>query len=136
MPLSLFLLGPKEYGLLETGATGLAIKMVFMQFIAVNIQLWFNTKYLKIPFLKFLFHQFIVVSIFVAFATGCSQIVASLFLKVHFIAQFLISGILYTAVILCFVWLFPWLGALKKNEISALYVIIINKLLANFRQET
>jgi hypothetical protein len=131
LPLTFFLLGPKEYGALQAGAIGLATKTLFMTFLGVNIQLWSNTKVLKLSFLEFLFHQIIVVSTFIVIAVGCSQAVASLLSTVHFTVQFFISGILYTVIVLCLVWIYPWLCALKKSEISELAVQMINK----FRQE-
>jgi hypothetical protein len=134
LPLTFFLLGPKEYGALQAGAIGLAVKTLLMTSLSVNIQLWFNTKYLKVSFLQFLFHQLIVVSIFILIAMGCSQTVSLLFSKAHFAVQFFISGTLYTIIVLCLVWTFPWLGALEKSEISGLALQIINKLPIKLRR--
>jgi len=135
LPLTFFLLGPKEYGALQAGAIGLAGKTLLMTSLSVNIQLWFNTRYLKVSFLQFLFHQLMVVATFIVVAAGCSQAVASLLSTAHFAVQFFIAGISYTAIVLCLVWIFPWLGALKKNEISELAVQVINKLPFKFHQK-
>lgn len=125
--MTFFLLGPKDYGAFETGATGLAVKMVFMQFLSVNIQLWFNAKFLKLPFKNFLFHQFFVLLIFVSIAFGCSLSISLLLIKAHFLIQFLISGIVYAAVIFIVVWRFPWIAALKRVEISDMLRQLRNK---------
>jgi hypothetical protein len=133
LPLTFFLLGPKEFGALEAGATGLAVKMVFMQFLSINIQLWFNSKYLSLSFWKFLFHQMLVIFIFVSIAWGCSHLVSLLPFASHFVTQFLISGIIYSLMILGFIWAFPWIAALKKGEMSGLLIQLINKLRYEFR---
>ncbi len=41
----------------ELGAVGLAWKMILIQFIGVNIQLYFNTKLLNLDMKHFLWHQ-------------------------------------------------------------------------------
>jgi len=135
LPLAFFLLGPKEYGALQAGAIGLAAKTLLMTSLSVNIQLWFNTRYLKVSFLQFLFHQLVVVATFIAVAAGCSQAVVSFLSTAHFAVQFFIAGTLYTVIVLCLVWIFPWLGSLKKNEISELTFQVINKLLVKFHHE-
>jgi O-antigen/teichoic acid export membrane protein len=48
-----FLLGPHKYGGLNLGANGLSLKMMLLQMISVNVQLWFNAKYLKYSFKAF-----------------------------------------------------------------------------------
>ncbi len=134
LPLTIFLLGPEKYGALQSGAIGLAAKTMVMTSLSVNIQLWFNTKYLKVSFSRFLIHQFIVVSIFIVVAAGCSQAVALLFSTDHFAGHFFVAGILYTIIVSCLVWCFPWMGALKKSQISELAVQMINKMPIKFHQ--
>jgi len=51
---------------LKLGAIGLALKMVIVQFIGVNIQLYFNTKFLNLDFKYFLKHQLISILFFTA----------------------------------------------------------------------
>jgi hypothetical protein len=122
LPLTFFLLGPREYGALAAGSTGLAVKMVFTQFLSVNIQLWVNAKYLKQSPRAFLVHQAGVLLMFSVAAWGCSHLVSSLLPASNFMVQFLLSGILYSVAILGLVLVFPWTGALQKSEISQLLV--------------
>lgn len=128
LPLTFFLLGPKEYGALEAGATGLSVKMVFMGLLSTNILLWYNSKYLELSFRNFLIHQVFVISVFVLVAWGCSHMVSLLFVTSHFLTQFLISGIIYTLIIMSLVWFFPRIVASKQSEISALLIQVKNKL--------
>lgn len=128
MPLSLFLIGPKAYGGLETGATGLAIKTFVMTFLSVNIQLWFNAKFLRLSFWEFIRHQAIIVLLFIVVAAGGSYFVALALPGIHFILQFLAAGIFYSIFVLGLVWLFPWIIALKRSELLELLLKVRNRL--------
>jgi O-antigen/teichoic acid export membrane protein len=120
LPLTFFLLGPKKYGALQAGATGLAIKMVLIQFISVNIQLWYNARIMNLSFKKFFNHQVIVVIAFLSVALACSYSAHAIVNSAHFLIQFIVSGFLYTLVIIGLGILFPNLFAVEKNEIALL----------------
>lgn len=69
LPVTYLLVAPNHYWLpgFGFGATGLAIKMVLMQIVGTNVQLYFNAKMLEIPFSKWAVFQIKAVgSIFVA----------------------------------------------------------------------
>ena len=53
LPVTYFLIAPGDKWGINAGATGLAIKMVLLQFIAINVQLYFNSKYLKFSFKRY-----------------------------------------------------------------------------------
>jgi O-antigen/teichoic acid export membrane protein len=118
LPLTLVLLGPKEYGAMQAGATGLAIKMVLIQLIGVNVQLWYNTKMMHLPFKKFFNHQWIVITAFLSIAIVCSYSIRALLAEMHFVAQFLATGFIYTLVIVGLAIIFPSLFAVRKDEIA------------------
>lgn len=118
LPLTFILLGPKEYGAMQAGATGLAIKMVLIQFISVNVQLWYNTKMMDLSFKKFFNHQWIVIMAFFSIAIACSYSIRTLLTEMHFVIQFLVTGILYTLCIVGLTIIFPSLFAVRKNEIA------------------
>jgi O-antigen/teichoic acid export membrane protein len=117
LPLTFILLGPREYGALQTGATGLAAKMVMIQFLSVNIQLWYNAKMMKLPFRSFFIHQILVISAFVALALISSYAARSVLQGTHFFVQFLGSGFLYTLCILGLVLFYPAICGMKKAEV-------------------
>jgi len=87
------------------GALGLALKTISVQFIAVNVQLYFNTKYLGLSFLKFFWHQVYVLVTFLFFAF-ISKILLSLLIKSEIIS-FALSSIIYVLFVLIFLYLIP-----------------------------
>ena len=128
LPVTFFLLGPKTYGGLQSGATGLAIKMVLIQFLAVNAQLWFNLKLLKLSFWKFFGHQIVVLALLLSVALICSSIVEKAIPNFSFLIQFLISGFLYTLLSLALMLVYPRFFALRKEEIATLWHSIKEKV--------
>jgi O-antigen/teichoic acid export membrane protein len=64
-PLSYLLLASHDFLIpgLELGSTGLAIKMVLIQFLGTNVQLYFNTKFLGASYRQWLLLQFKVIGI-------------------------------------------------------------------------
>ena len=126
IPLVFFFIAPKSLYGLNMGASGLAIKMVLVQFFAVNVQLWYNCKNLNISFNRLLWHQFYSVAIlsinaFVSFYL-CDLIFKS------FLISFLISGIVYTLLSFLTIYLFPNIISMKKEEIRLQVKRIITKL--------
>jgi len=118
LPLTLFILGPKNYGALQAGAVGLAGKMVMLQFASVNIQLWFNARLMNLSFKYLLGHQLIVVAAFTTIALACSYTSRTLLSQAHFSVQFLASGLFYTLFIAGLGIAFPRLFALRREEIT------------------
>jgi len=118
LPLTFFLLGPKEYGALQAGATGLAAKMVFIQFVSVNIQLWYNTRFMNLSFKYLLGHQLIVIASFSLAALVCSFAVRTLLGHMHYGVQFFVSGLLYTIFVAGLGITFPSLFAVRREEIT------------------
>ena len=121
LPLTFFLLGPKTLGGLQAGATGLAIKMVLIQIVAVNVQLWYNSRLLKLSFARFCGHQIIVPLCFLTIAIIGSYSVAKGLPTAHFIIQFIVSGFIYTISILLLLLAFPRLMALTKADLAELW---------------
>ena len=106
--------------LLDLGAVGLAYKMVIGQLIGVNIQLYFNSKFLGIDMKYFLFHQLYSIVFFATLAWISSNIIN--FNSSY--VEFLISGLLYTLFVIIFTYVFPQVFATSRNE--------IRDVLANF----
>jgi len=95
--------------LFNMGAEGLAWKMVLIQFLSVNVQLFYNAKYLKDEIINYLCHQFfcVILLVLVAYIT-CFSLFDSLIL------DFIISGVLYTSIIVIIFLSFPHLLLGKK----------------------
>ncbi|MBM3244540.1 MAG: hypothetical protein FJZ15_01935 [Candidatus Omnitrophica bacterium] len=119
IPMTFILLGPKDFGALQAGATGLAIKMVFLQILSVNIQLWNNSKFLNLKFASFLRHQIVVITVFILAALLGSLLMSTLFPAMNFILRFLLSGMFYSAVSFLLIIFKPDFFNLDKKEIVA-----------------
>lgn len=131
-PIAYFLLAPHNFLIpgLALGATGLALKMVLIQFISTNAQLYCNTKFLGISFLKWMVLQFKVIGIIYAisfashFMSGQLSDSILLTLNTYGVEQSLfnsvfhlaLSGIFYAVLIagLLF-WVPAWVGIDKRD---------------------
>lgn len=136
-PVTYFLLAPHDFLIsgLALGATGLAIKMVLIQILGTNAQLYFNTKFLGISFSKWVVLQFKVVGVVYAislvsyFMSGQISdsfllslntfgIVQSLFNSVFHLA---LSGIFYVAMIAGLLFLMPNFVGIDKHDLANLF---------------
>lgn len=102
----------------ELGALGLAWKMVIIQIIGVNIQLYFNGRFLKIPIASFLWHQLYSVGFFLILAFVCTLL--SVF-TVKPLVNLLLFGTFYTLLVIIGTLMFPQIFATSREEIKALF---------------
>ncbi len=128
LPVVYFLLAPGRMFGLDFGAMGLAIKMVFINIIVVNIWLYFNTRFLKISFWKFLLHQLgsiaIMLSVAVLSKLGVDIIPG---LKDNVILSFLVSAVFYTIIIALISNYFPILFGMDKESLGRVKVKLISQ---------
>jgi O-antigen/teichoic acid export membrane protein len=119
IPVTYFLIAPQEFGGLNGGAIGLAIKTIFLQMIGVNVLLYHNAKTLKFSFRKYLFTQIVVIGSLFAVAYFSSHAVHFLFgyLK-NVLLKFLLSGLVYTFLIVVIVYFFPSIFDLRRDDID------------------
>jgi len=106
--LSIFLLY-----IFQFGAVGFAIMMVVSQFLNTNLQLYYNSRYLNISFLKLLLHQIYSVAVFLSLSFSAST-------TVNFsnpIFSFLISGVIYLILSGVAIYIYPGILSLKREEI-------------------
>lgn len=116
---SFFLLAPKSFHGFNLGSTGLAAKVLFMQFLHVNVQLYYNSKFLKMNFYKYFFHQIIIVVIFLSIALSV-KILFDSFIDFNILVRIFLSGILYVIITFFGVILLPRLFGLLKKDILIL----------------
>ncbi len=110
--------------LFNLGAIGLASKMIIIQFIGVNIQLYFNSKFLGFNIKYFLWHQIYAILFFIIIA-----FISSNFISINSpIINFLVSGLIYTILVIIFTSIFPQIFAVTQDEINKSYIKIYNKL--------
>lgn len=118
LPVTYFLIAPKEQWGIGIGAAGLAIKTVVLQFIAVNVQLYFNAKFLKLSFWKYFGHQ--IFSVFCLLTIALFAIYFTdyiLDLYEYIIINFLLSGFLYALMVIILIYFIPIVFGLKKQDI-------------------
>ena len=101
----------------EFGAVGLALTMLIVQFIGVNIQLYFNAKLLKLNIRYFIFHQIYSILFFVFIALFVSKIINI----ENSIFEFLFSGCLYIILVIIFSYIFPQVFATNRDEIREFF---------------
>ncbi|MCX8130821.1 MAG: oligosaccharide flippase family protein [Clostridia bacterium] len=134
LPITYILIAPKSIMGLDTGAVGLAAKMVLMQFLGVNVQLYFNAKLLKLKFWKYVLHQLISVSFFIGIGL-VSAIIGDILLglKENTFASFIVEGVIYTVIVLVLVYLIPEIVGLSKKDVKSFSNILITKYISRLK---
>ena len=120
-------LAPRVEGGLEAGSMGLAIKMVLLQFVAVNVQLWFNLKNFGLKFRSYFLHQIGVLTGFLLLALIVSNVVEGIgFAR---IIGFIVAGMAYTVLVGFFVIGWPSIAGVTKLERDQFGGKLVSKLL-------
>ena len=123
------LVGPKEYGALNLGAIGLAIKLVTLEFIGSNIILYFNCRMLDLDFWKQLFHQVFVVGVLTAAAflckAGALYVVGSA--TSNWLPVMVVGGLVYVAASLLMFYFTPSLVGIDRREALAFLKAAMSK---------
>jgi O-antigen/teichoic acid export membrane protein len=119
LPLTYFLIAPRNHFGLDAGATGLAIKMVLISVIGVNVQLYFNSRLLGLRFWRYVGHQVFSLICLLALAF---LIVRGMDITFPFqnnvLLSFCLSGVIYTLVVLGLVYLKPVIFGLKRQDLN------------------
>ena len=124
--LTVFLIGPANYGALELGSVGLAIKTVLLQLLVVFVQLWFNCRLIETSFARHLLLQFAVI-IGLACSAGLARWI-SVTLFSTLIPQLLCSGGCYLLLSLALVVVKPRYFGFDNQELSNLRVKVLRIL--------
>jgi O-antigen/teichoic acid export membrane protein len=117
VPISYSLLAPSAQMGFDAGAIGLALKFVLAQFIAVNIQLFYNTRFLKLRFIDYFSHQIICIGSLLIMAL-LSRSVAGMFSfsQYNIVIEFLLSGFFYTVLVIGAVYFYPKIFGLRRGD--------------------
>lgn len=124
LPVAYFLIASRDRMGLNAGATGLAIKMVLIQFIAVNVQLYYNARLLGLRFWRYLAHQGVSVGCLFGVAFIVTQGVDNVLPFGKVIPRFLLAGVLYTILVMVLFYFQPILFGLKKEDLQLLRNLI------------
>ena len=111
-----FFVAPVNYGGLNLGAVGVAFSAIIVQFIGVNIQLFFNTRLLNFSFLKFFCHQLLVFLICGLFAFISDWLIRQLFAQD--LLQLISSTVIYFIFIFVLFLKFPRIISMNQNELK------------------
>ena len=119
LPATYFLIAPRDMMGLNAGSAGLAIKMVLFTFVAVNVQLYFNSRFLKLSFWKYFAHQIICVGFLLLMAFLSLKVVDFLQISSNIVINFLMNGIIYSIAVAGFIYFVPSLFGLTRKDISS-----------------
>jgi O-antigen/teichoic acid export membrane protein len=132
IPMVYFLVASTENFGLNLGAAGLAIKMVVIQIIFVNVQLFYNSQLLNLNFWKYLGHQIICVTCLIVISTLVMWFVSNgLNLENHIFISFLLSGMLYTGLVGILVYFQPIVFGITSQDLAYVKNLIIQKVKIN-----
>ena len=115
IPFSYLLMAPYNWFGLELGSVGLAIKMVLLAFVGINIQLWYNTKLLKLSFREYLSHH--IYSVIIFLSLGTISVYLTDFLIKCFVLNLIISAIFYALMSIIIIFAKPSLFFTSRNEL-------------------
>ena len=118
LPFTYFMLAPESYWGLNLGATGLALKLVIIQVIGVNVQIWYNTRYLSIQMKNLVIHQIIIFVLFMLFALTIKIITGKLL--GFTIISLIVSGLIYILSVFMLLLIFPKLICMTRSELKNL----------------
>lgn len=131
LPLSYFLLAPQDKMGLDAGALGMAIKMVGIQFIAVNIQLYFNARLLGLRYWRYFGHQVVSMGALLTLAL-LARLVTGHVLKIFdsnsIIISFVSSGMVYSALAAGLLIVFPIVFGLNRNDLNSLKQTVLKRI--------
>lgn len=115
-------LAPSAYGGFGLGATGLALKTVLVQCLSVNLYLWLASRIAPIGFGRLLWHQLWSVGVLLALAWACRTLTLTLGGGEHSLWRFVMSGCVYSVLVLCALWAFPALAGCTRQDMREWYI--------------
>jgi O-antigen/teichoic acid export membrane protein len=129
LPVVFYLIAPTSFYGLNLGATGLAIKFVLIQVIAVNVQLHFNAKFLNIELGYFLKHQVVSVLVLIALSYIADYSISYLNYFNNVIVSFILKGLLYTTLVGLTAWYKPTIYGIERHVMDALKFKVKSKFI-------
>jgi len=121
LPVTYFLIAPPDKMGINAGSLGLAVKMVALQFLGVNVQLYYNARLLGLRFWRYLVHQIVSVGCLLAVATVAMLVVDKGFAFQSKIICFILSGFLYSIIVMFLIYFQPIIFGLKRQDIRTLF---------------
>ena len=118
LPVTYFLIAPRAALGLDTGATGLGIKMVCLQVFGVNVMFYYNAKFLNLRFWRYIGHQVLCLAGLLAMAFIAKLMVAmAMPVNEYIVLQFIVAGMLYTVIVMVAFVIKPDIFGLNREDI-------------------
>ena len=106
---------------IHAGAMGLSVKMVFMNIISVNVQLYYTAKMLGFSFMKNVQHQVASVAFMLGIAIAATFLIDRVFsIRERLVPAFLLGGVVYTAMVVFFAYNTPVVLGLKREDMQSI----------------
>lgn len=119
LPLTYFLVAPAGKLGLNAGATGLAIKMVLLNIISVNVQLYFNVKQLSLPFWRYVGYQVSSIGCLLLLAFFSTRGVDYfLVFRAHILINFMVAGLCYSIMVIGLAYFLPVVFGVNREDIN------------------
>ena len=119
-------LAPKTQWGLELGSTGVALKALLIQILGQNFYLWYNTKIMKISFIRLLNHQFKSV-IIIGGLSGLASLIANS-VSDNMLISLLTAGLIYIIFLIGIIFIMPSLFSTNHSEIKYNIRLVREKL--------
>jgi len=121
LPMAYFMLAPTAQFGLNAGAVGLALKFVIVNFLVVNVQLFFNARLLNLSFINYFGHQIICVGFLISVALLSKTVIGHIgALQDKVVIGFLISGVLYSVMVMVVIFFLPAVFGLRRDDVMNL----------------
>lgn len=115
--LTVVLLAPANFGGLDLGSAGLAVKMLVTQVVGTNVQLIWICRRLELNYGRLLLHQVLCLAGFATVCLAARQLEQLAALPVF--AGIVVSGAAYCVLSAGMVWLIPSLVGCQRGELAA-----------------
>lgn len=128
LPLTYYLIAPTHQMGLNFGAIGLAIKMVLINILGVNVQLYFCARLLGLNFNRYLMHQFTCVLSLCAVGILASYSVDYFLNSDGVLLSFLLSGFIYTLLVIGLGYALPQTFGVRREDLHHLAAAVLEKM--------
>lgn len=121
--LSWFLIAPSSVGGLGMGAEGLAVKLVVVQTLLVNLQVWFSSRLLRIRFTDYFWHQLFSLCGFLFLGFLASHFVDDILISRPDLdlLEFLVGGVFYCVLVAAVVYVLPSMFGIHRSDVLQVF---------------
>ena len=105
--------------------------MIALNFIGVNVQLYFNARMLGLRFWRYVGHQLGCIALLAAMALLAGKVVDTIWKPSEMIVSFVMSGIIYTILVALLSLGFPMLFGLNRNDVKNMCRVVWGKIMSS-----